>query len=124
MAKNFGRLGDRSHGLDDAQHGGNDAEAWKSLRQLGERMCNLVILVVLDLEILIHQCFDLVRIVRPERQQAQVVAEELYCVAVFDDVRKLRAERALLRIDSMLIPTQQARKSAVEGKRGPERVND
>src|SRR3546814_15687357 len=71
-------------------------------------MCNLVILVVLDLEILIHQCFDLVRIVRPERQQAQVVAEELYCVAVFDDVRKLREERALLRIVDMLLERQHA----------------
>ena len=78
LAEDFGRFVDRSHGLDHAQHGGDDSQCGQRVGQRGQIVLRLVHLVEMRFHRIVHDLFDCMRLERARRdhQQCQSVADQ------------------------------------------------
>src|SRR3546814_7560293 len=90
------RVGKRAHGMDDAEHRGDDAEARHGVGQGAQGARYLVRFVMVGFQLLVDQRFQLVRILGAERHHAQIVAQELEHVMVLGDRGELREEAAFV----------------------------
>ena len=76
-AENFGRLGDRPHGLDDPENGCDDAQGGEGVGEVLKGVGGLERLVVVLLELLFHHILDLVGILEVHGHHPQGVADEV-----------------------------------------------
>src|SRR3546814_5896865 len=74
LAEALRRRGDGAHGLDHAEHRGDDAQCRHAIGHDLQGMGDFGVLVVHHLDLLVHQRFHLVRVVGAESHHAQVVA--------------------------------------------------
>jgi len=70
MAEHGGRLGDRPHGVDDAEDGRDDAERRQCVGGERDRMRHRLVLRVVGLDLLVHQRLHLVVVVGAEGKEA------------------------------------------------------
>ncbi len=62
--------------MNDAEHGGDDAEGGHGVGDVLDRAGDRVMLFAMGLEVLVHQRFHLVMVVGAEGEETQIVAEE------------------------------------------------
>ena len=80
-----------------AHHGGHDAEGRHSVAHLGDDAGRLFGFVVVGVDFLIHQRFDLERIQVAAHHQAQVIADEIQRVVICLDSGVIGEQRAFVR---------------------------
>ena len=96
-AEHFDRLVDRAHCLDDAEHGGDDADCGQAVGHDLQRVLRCQFLVVVLVDIGIHCRFKLVRVFEIDRHHPQIVADEFDQVMVLEQPRIGREQLALRR---------------------------
>ena len=108
MAEHFGRFGDGAHGVDDAQHRGDDPEGGNAVGDDLDGIGDSAVLPVMGFEFLVDEVAQLVGVVGAQGHQAQIVAEEGHRVVVAIEFGKLLEERAFLGLLDMLLEGEQA----------------
>ncbi len=103
------RAVDLAHRDDDAEHRGDDAEAGQRVADLGERLRRLQRLVVMDLEVLVHQRLEVVGRDAADDDHLHRVGEEVDRVMAGEEARVLREDRALVRILEVRLERHHAR---------------
>ena len=106
MAQHFGRFGDRAHGVDHAQHGGDDAERRHAVGDVGDGVGDLRRLVVMGLDFLVDDRFHFMGVVGAQRQQAQIVAQEVAGMVVGVEGREFLEEGAFVGLFDMAFQRQ------------------
>lgn len=107
-AKYGRRLGDRTHGLDNAEHGGHDPEGREAIGQILQGMRWLERLVMVLFELFFHRIFDLVRVFKVHGHHTQRVADEIHGEMIFDDLWKPGKDRAVFGLFDMAFQSDHA----------------
>jgi hypothetical protein len=89
---------DRRHRVHDAQHRRDDAESWQRVGDTLHRMSGLARFLVVRLQFVVEQAFQLVRIQIAADDQTQAIGDEFDHVVVGQDARIVGEELALLRM--------------------------
>jgi hypothetical protein len=108
VAQHLGRLGDRAHGLDHAQHGGDDAERWRAVGQRLHGVDQPLLLLMVRFELLVHQRFHLVRHAGAQRHHAEVIAHELDGVVVGGEGGEALEQRGFVWVLDVLLEGENA----------------
>ena len=88
--------GDGAHRHDDAEHGGHDADAGERVGDLLENADRLGLVLVVHVDLAVHQPLEIVRRHAAHQYQSQGVAQELDRVVLVKDRGILLEERAVL----------------------------
>ena len=83
-----------THGVDHAQHGGDDPQRRRRVGEAGDGARYRMLFLVVDFQFQVHGGLKLMGIAGPQRQHAQVVAKKFHRVVVGYEGREL-AEQAL-----------------------------
>jgi len=83
------------HGVDHAHHRRHDTESRHAVAEAGNRVGRRGALVVVGIDLVVHQVFDLERIHIPGHHQAQVIGNEFDDVMVGQHARVLGKDRTL-----------------------------
>ena len=89
-----------------AEHGGDDAQRRHSVGNRLQRPSNRMRVRALGFQFGVHNRFQLMRVTGAERQQTQIVAEELERLVVFGEAGIGLEQRALLRIVDVALERQ------------------
>src|SRR5206468_237454 len=108
MAEHGGRLGDRPHGVDDAEDGCDDAERRQCVGRERDRMRHRLVLRMVRLDLLVHQRLHLVMVVSAEGEKPKVIAEEDKRMPVGEEQGEALEERALVWLLYMLLEGERA----------------
>ena len=92
------RAVDVTHRDDDAEHGGDDAEAGQRVADPVERRRRLERLVVVHLQVFVHQRLEIVRRDAADDDHLDRVGQEVDRLVAGQELRVLAQDRALLRI--------------------------
>ena len=87
-AERLRRLVQGAHRVDDAEHGGDDAQRGKAVRDRLERVNRLVAIMGERLDLLVHQRLDFVGLGVADDDQPAVVADEREQIVVGEQPRK------------------------------------
>ena len=99
---------DRLHRMNDAHDRGDDTEGGQRIAHLGDRADRNLALVVMRLDLHVHEIFDLERVEIAADHEPQIVGQELHPMVIRQDARILRKDRALLRIVDVRFDRHQA----------------
>ncbi|MCX7327462.1 MAG: hypothetical protein NTW00_04920 [Hyphomicrobiales bacterium] len=91
-----------------AEHGGDDAECRRSVGDSLHGPNNTLLLLVVRLQLLVHQGVNLVDVVGAQRQHAHVVADELDRMVVRRKSREGIEQRRIVWIFNVLLEREQA----------------
>ena len=101
LAKDFGRLVDGTHRLDDAENGGDDPKRGQAVGDRLKRVGGMERMMQAGLDLLVQHLFDLMRIVVVHRGRAHRVADQLHRLVILRDLGVFPKDRGAFRLFDM-----------------------
>lgn len=101
MAQHLRRFGDRPHGVDDAQDGGNDPEGGQRIGGVADRAGDQAMVVFMGFDLEVHDRLELMGIVRSQGQQTEIITNEFDKMVVAGNEAVILKNRTFLRLLDM-----------------------